>query len=136
MSVWPPLATVDDVQARAARPLDESERARAAVLIHDATAIVHARVPAIGHPPPATAVGVISTAVLRALETPADGLASETAGNWSRTVAHDGGGLYLTDDEIELLHSAEPRSSAFGIWTSTSHASGLTSGPVMRKETR
>ncbi|MGI8310675.1 Gp19/Gp15/Gp42 family protein [Saccharopolyspora hattusasensis] len=117
MPAWPPLATVDDVQARATRVLDEAERARAAVLIHDATAMAHARVPALGHPPPATAVGVIATAVLRALETPADGLTTETAGSWSRTAAHDGGGLYLTDDEIDLLRPAEPRSAAFGIWT-------------------
>jgi hypothetical protein len=113
-----PLATVDDVQARADHPLTDPERTRATVLLADATAIAHNHVPDIPTPPPATAVGVICTAVLRALSSPPDGIRSETVGGYSRTVAHDGGGLYFTDKELELLRP--PRSlprGAFSIWS-------------------
>lgn len=113
-----PLATVADVQARTDVPLTTEQQARVTVLIDDASALALARVPGLPTPPPATAVGVISTAVLRALATPPDGNASETVGGYTRTAAHAGGGLYLTDDELDLLRP--PPSSAggaFSIWT-------------------
>ncbi|MBP2320487.1 hypothetical protein JOF56_000872 [Kibdelosporangium banguiense] len=118
MSSPAPLATVSDVQDRAPQPLTEAERARATVLILDASAIAFSKVPDLPQPPPATAVGVICTAVLRALASPADGNKSETIGGHSRTAAHEGGGLYLTDDELDLLRAPppEPR-GAFSIWT-------------------
>jgi hypothetical protein len=116
--LMPPLATVDDVNARADHPLTDPERVRATVLITDATAIVYTHVPDIPTPPPATAVGVICTAVLRALSSPADGIRSETVGGHSRTVAHEGGGLYFTEAELDLLRPQRPQPrGAFSIWT-------------------
>jgi hypothetical protein len=113
-----PLASVGDVQARAAQPLDDEQLARAAVLLADASAIVHTKVPDMPQPPPDTAVGVVATAVLRALATPADGLTNETVGEVSRTAAHAGGGLYFTADELELLRPVPPSpTGAFSIWT-------------------
>jgi hypothetical protein len=113
-----PLATVDDVQVRADHPLTDSERTRATVLIADATAIIYTDVPDISTPPPATAVGVVCTAVLRALSSPADGMRSETVGGHSRTVAHEGGGLYFTEDELDRLRPQRPHPrGAFSIWT-------------------
>jgi hypothetical protein len=118
MPLPPPLATPDDVQARTDRPLTDTERARVTVLLADATAIAYSQVPDIPSPPPPTAVGVVCTAVLRALATPADGIRSETVGGYSRTVAHDGGGLYFTDDELDLLRPPRPLPrGAFSIWT-------------------
>lgn len=113
-----PLATVLDLQIRTDAQLDPAAQARAEVLIADASALARARVPGLPIPPPATAVGVICTAVLRALATPPDGNKSETVGGYTRTAAHAGGGLYLTDDELDLLRP--PPSSAggaFSIWT-------------------
>lgn len=113
-----PLATVMDVQARTEVALSNEQQARATVLIADASALARARVPNLPTPPPATAAGVISTAVLRALASPPDGNTSETVGGHSRTAAHAGGGLYLTEDELDLLRP--PPSSAggaFSIWT-------------------
>ncbi|ACU37163.1 hypothetical protein [Actinosynnema mirum] len=112
-----PLATVADVQARTEVELTEEQRARAAVLIADASAVARARVPELPAPPPATAPGVIATAVLRALAAPPDGNRSETVGAHSRVAAHDGGGLYLTEDELELLRPPLPAPrGAFSIW--------------------
>jgi hypothetical protein len=112
------LASINDVQARAPQQLDDEQLARAGVLLADAAAIIHSRVPDMPHPPPATAVGVVCTAVLRALANPADGLTTETVGETSRTAAHPGGGLYIRDEELELLRSVPPSpSGAFSIWT-------------------
>ncbi|ONI92471.1 hypothetical protein ALI22I_03460 [Saccharothrix sp. ALI-22-I] len=118
MSTDPPLATVADVQARAEVQLTPEQQARAAVLISDASALARARVPTMPVPPPPTAVGVICTAVLRALASPPDGNKSETTGSHSRVAAHEGGGLYLTEDELDLLRPpAPPPRGAFSIWT-------------------
>lgn len=65
------FATVADVQARSPQPLDDEQQARAAVLLADASAIIRTKVPDMPQPPPDTAVGVVCTAVLRALATPA-----------------------------------------------------------------
>jgi hypothetical protein len=112
------FATVADVQARSVQPLDDEQQARAAVLLADASAIIRTKVPDMPQPPPDTAVGVVCTAVLRALANPADGLTTETVGEVSRTAAHAGGGLYFTDDELELLRPVPPSpSGAFSIWT-------------------
>lgn len=61
---------------------------------------------------------MICTAVLRAMALPPDGNKSETVGRHSHTTAHEGGGLYLTDDELDLLrpHSPPPRDT-FSVWT-------------------
>ncbi len=113
-----PLATVADIQARTEVELTAEQEARAAVLVGDASAIIRARVPDLSDPPPATAPGVIATAVLRALASPPDGNKSETVGGHSRTAAHEGGGLYLTDDELDLLRPPAPAPrGAFSIWT-------------------
>jgi hypothetical protein len=112
------FASVNDVQARSPQPLDADQQARAAVLLADASAIIRTRVPEMPQPPPDTAVGVVATAVLRALANPADGLTNETVGEVSRTAAHAGGGLYFTEDELELLRPVPPTPSrAFSIWT-------------------
>lgn len=112
-----PLATVADVQSRTEVELTEEQRARAAVLVADASAIARARVPELPTPPPATAPGVIATAVLRALAAPPDGNRSETVGTHSRVAAHDGGGLYLTEEELDLLRPSLPAPrGAFSIW--------------------
>ncbi|MFC5059798.1 hypothetical protein [Saccharothrix xinjiangensis] len=87
MTAPAPLATVADVQARTEVQLTAEQQARAAVLVGDASAIVRARVPDLPDPPPATAPGVIATAVLRALASPPDGNKSETVGGHSRTPA-------------------------------------------------
>lgn len=113
-----PLATVEDVQARTDVELSTAHRARVTVLIEDASALVNVRVPDLPDPPPATVTGVISTAVLRALAAPPDGNVSETVGGHSRIAAHAGGGLYLTDDELDLLRPPAPvPREAFTIWT-------------------
>lgn len=118
MSAPVPLATVADVQARTDVQLTTEQQARAAVLIADATALTRSRVPDLPTPPPATAPGVICTAVLRALASPPDGNKSETVGGHTRTAAHSGGGLYLTDDELDLLRPPAPAPrAAFSIWT-------------------
>jgi hypothetical protein len=120
-----PLATVDDVQDRSDHPLTDSERTRATVLIADATAIIYTDVPDISAPPPATAVGVVCTAVLRALSSPADGMRSETVGGHSRTVAHEGGGLYFTEAELDRLRPQRPQPrGAFSIWTTPDTGDG------------
>ena|SRR5437763_5093686 len=114
----PVLANVADVQARTDIQLNAEQQTRAAVLIKDASALVRQRVPDLPEPPPATAVGVICTAVLRALASPPDGNKSETIGGHSRTAAHDGGGLYLTEDELDLLRPPVlPPRGAFSVWT-------------------
>ncbi|MEV4313000.1 hypothetical protein [Actinocrispum sp. NPDC049592] len=112
------LASVEDVQARADHPLTDEERSRTTALLADAAAIAYTYVPDISTPPPPTAVGVVCTAVLRALASPADGIRSETVGGYSRTVAHEGGGLYFTEAELDLLRPprSQPR-GAFSIWT-------------------
>ncbi|WP_026424675.1 hypothetical protein [Actinokineospora inagensis] len=113
-----PLATVSDVQARTDQDMTPEQQARAAVLIADASALARSRVMPFPNPPPDTAVGVICTAVLRALGTPADGTKSETVGGHTRVPAREGGGLYLTDDEIDALRPAAPnRGGVFSIWT-------------------
>ncbi|SDC25707.1 hypothetical protein [Actinokineospora iranica] len=114
----PPLATVVDVQSRTDVELTQAQQARAAVLIADASALARARVVPFPDPPPETAVGVICTAVIRALAAPPDGNKSETVGGHTRVAAHEGGGLYLTDDELDLLRPAAPGGvGAFSIWT-------------------
>ncbi|WP_158885071.1 hypothetical protein [Amycolatopsis anabasis] len=118
LSALAPLATVADVQARTDEALSTEQQARVAVLIADASAIIRHDVPNMPEPPPDTAVGVVCTAVLRALASPADGNASETVGGHSRTAAHAGGGLYLTDDELDRLRPpVPPPRAAFSIWT-------------------
>lgn len=118
MSASLPLATVADVQARTDVELAPEQQARAAVLIADASAMARNRVPDLPSPPPATAPGVICTAVLRALASPPDGNKSETVGGHTRTAAHAGGGIYLTDDELDLLRPPAPQPrGAFSIWT-------------------
>ena len=119
MSAAPPaLATVADVQARTEVQLSAEQQTRAAVLVGDASAIIRTRVPDLSDPLPATAPGVIATAVLRALAAPPDGNKSETVGAHSRVAAHEGGGLYLTDEELDLLRPpAAPPRGAFSIWT-------------------
>jgi hypothetical protein len=113
-----PLATVEDIQARTDHQFTADERARVAVLCTDASAMARSLVPTMTEPPPATAVGVVSAAVLRALATPPEGLKDEAIGGHSRTLAHEGGGLYFTRDELELLRSSAPgRRGAFSIWT-------------------
>jgi hypothetical protein len=125
MPLPPPLATPDDVQARADHPLTDMERVRVTVLLADATAIAYTHVPDIPTPPPPTAVGVICTAVLRALSSPPDGIRSETVGGYSRTVAHEGGGLYFTEAELDLLRPPRPQPrGAFSIWTTTDTGGG------------
>ena len=107
---------MEDVQARTETQLTPVQRALAAVYCADASAMAHNRVPNMANPPPPTAVGVVCTAVLRALNVPADGLKEEAIGGHSRTSAHEGGGLYLTDDELDLLRPT-PNGGAFSIWT-------------------
>lgn len=118
MTALPPLATITDIQARTEVQLTAEQQARAAVLVGDASAIIRTRVPDLPDPPPATAPGVIATAVLRALAAPPDGNKSESVGAHSRVAAHEGGGLYLTDEELDLLRPppAAPR-GAFSIRT-------------------
>ncbi|KJK50423.1 hypothetical protein UK23_10500 [Lentzea aerocolonigenes] len=116
MSIPIPLATVDDVQARTEQVLTPAERARVTILCADASAMARSLVPSMTVPAPATAVGVVSAAVLRALATPPEGLKDEAIGGHSRTLAHDGGGLYFTDTELDLLRPA-PNGGAFSIWT-------------------
>lgn len=112
------MATVADVQARTEVQLTAAQQARAAVLVGDASAIIRVRVPDLPDPPPATASGVIATVVLRALASPPDGNKSETVGAHARVAAHEGGGLYLTEDELDLLRPpAAPPRGAFSIWT-------------------
>ena len=118
MSSLQNLATVVDVQARTDVQLSAAQRVLVAVLLGDASALARQRVPDLPDPPPDTAPGVICTAVLRALASPADGNTSETVGGHSRTAAHAGGGLYFTDDELDLLRPPIPAPRAtFTIWT-------------------
>jgi hypothetical protein len=120
-----PLATVADVADRADHVLPDEQRARVGVLIADATAIAYAHVPDIPFPPPPTAVEVVCTAVLRALASPPDGIRSETVGGYSRTVAHEGGGLYFTEAELDLLRPQRPQPrGAFSIWTTSDTGGG------------
>lgn len=88
------------------------------ILCADASAMAHALVPMMTVPPPATAVGVVCAVVLRALAAPPEGLKEEAIGGHSRTLAHDGGGLYFTSAELELLRPPVPAPrGAFSIWT-------------------
>jgi hypothetical protein len=120
-----PLAIVADVQTRADHALTDTQRDRVTALIADATAIAYTHVPDITSPPPATAVGVVCTAVLRALASPPDGIRSETVGSYSRTVAHEGGGLYFTEAELDLLRPPRPQPrGAFSIWTTPDTGGG------------
>ena len=116
----PPLpATADDVQARTEQQFTPAERARVTILCADASAMARSLVPSMTVPAPPTAVGVVSAAVLRALATPPEGLKDEAIGGHSRTLAHDGGGLYFTRDELELLRPPTPvPRGAFSIWRS------------------
>lgn len=77
------------------------------MLIADASALVPVRVPDLPSSHPATAPGVICTVVLRALASPPDGNTSETVGG-TPVAAHAGSGLYLTEDELELLRPRVP----------------------------
>ena len=61
---------MEDVQARTETQLTPVQRALAAVYCADASAMAHNRVPNMANPPPPTAVGVVCTAVLRALNVP------------------------------------------------------------------
>ncbi|GGU46784.1 hypothetical protein GCM10010178_44000 [Lentzea flava] len=47
---------------------------------------------------------------------PPEGLKDEAIGGHSRTLAHDGGGLYFTETELDLLRP-NPSGRAFSIWT-------------------
>lgn len=113
-----PLATADDVQARTEQQFTPADRARVTILCADASAMARSLVPTMPVPAPATAVGVVSAVVLRALATPPEGLKNEAIGGHARTLAHEGGGLYFTRDELELLRppATVPR-GAFSIWT-------------------
>ncbi|MCP3800325.1 hypothetical protein NLX83_13760 [Allokutzneria sp. A3M-2-11 16] len=114
-----PLASVADVLARTDQEFNDAERARIAVLCADATAIARSRVPTMPSPPPPTAVGVVAAAVLRAMDTPPENVRAEAVGGHSRTLAHEGGGLYFTDAELDLLKpvSATSNRGAWSIWT-------------------
>lgn len=69
---------MDDVQARTDQQFTLAERARVAVLCADATAMARGLVPTMSTPSPPTAVGVVSTAVLRALATLPEGIKTST----------------------------------------------------------
>lgn len=83
----PLLASVADVQARTDQEFNETDNARVAVLLGDATAMVGVLVPDMPMPPPDTAVAVIAAAVLRALATPPDGIRTETVGGLHSNVS-------------------------------------------------
>ncbi|MFJ8965868.1 hypothetical protein ACIRG5_41415 [Lentzea sp. NPDC102401] len=118
MSAPAPLATADDVQARTEHEFTPTERARVTILYADASAMAYTLVPSMPDPPPATAVGVVSAVVLRAFAAPPEGLEEEAIGGHTRTLAHDGGGLYFTADELKLWRPPVPvPRGAFSIWT-------------------
>lgn len=107
------FATVDDVAVRAAWTLTDAQRTRAAALLDDAAAEIHAYAPNL---PDDSDLGKATScqAVLRALRIE-PGLRSKTVGQTSETYAGDGGGgVALTAEEIALLIKAK-RPSAFSI---------------------
>jgi hypothetical protein len=106
-------ATVDDLEARW-RPLSEAERARAAVLLGDASRHVRRRVPTLddrltaGSLDPFDVVAVVAGMVKRVLLAgDVEGItqASQTAGPFgeARTFANPMGNLYMTADDVAAL---------------------------------
>ncbi|MFE1358853.1 hypothetical protein [Streptomyces harbinensis] len=101
-----PFAAPDDLAARMPdRDLTDRERAAAAVLLADASALMRQAVPGLDDPePPDTAVGVCCAMVLRVLRNPG-GLRSLSIDDYAHTVdsSRSGGDLHLTDPERESL---------------------------------
>jgi hypothetical protein len=94
-------ATVDEVEARVGRPLNDGERELAAVLLADAESLIRARVPDLdarisdGRIRRELVVMIEANAVVRVLRNPG-GYTSETAGDYSYTIDSRAAAGYLT----------------------------------------
>jgi hypothetical protein len=109
-------ATVDDLEARW-RPLSEAERARAQVLLGDASRHVRRRVPTLddrltsGELDPFDVVAVVAGMVKRVLlagDTEGITQQSQTVGPFgeARTFSNPMGNLYMTADDVASLSPA------------------------------
>lgn len=120
----PPLATIDDILARAPELRDALDEAQAETLITDASAIIRSSagrnwVSADGDElegVPDGIPGVCAMMVIRALRIP-DGVTQESVGNWSVSYAsaYATDRLYLTRAEKQLIRGAS--AGAFGVNT-------------------
>lgn len=128
------FAEVSDLEARW-RPLSTEERARAAVLLEDASSMLRVELPEIDARldavPPTLDAGIprmiVCKMVQRAMQSGGDGAVSavqQTAGPFSQSTsyANPQGDLYLTKAERKMLGLG--RASAFSIDTRMNRCSG------------
>jgi hypothetical protein len=106
-----------DVEARW-RPLTPEENTVVGSLLDDAWALMQIRVPAVataeaGSVGEALIRSVMVAMILRVLKNP-DGAKSETIDDYSftRDDSNATGGLYLSDDDVELLRGFSPPRAA------------------------
>ncbi|TWP46039.1 hypothetical protein FKR81_37335 [Lentzea tibetensis] len=132
MSTPHPLATVADLQTRTEVELTLEQKGLGGSA--DRRCVRNGTRPRPGifrSPPPATAPGVICTALLRTLASPPpDGNTSETVGGHTRTAAH--AMAFSTSPMTSSTRSArpcpEPR-GAFSIWTARDPGNGQAPRP-------
>lgn len=114
----PNPVTTDDLTARW-RPLTDAEQSVASALLDDAWAILNTLAPAVSDlesdsPAEAVAKSLVCAAVLRVMRNP-DGNKSESIDDYSftRDASVAGGGLYYSDDELELVRGVEPKARSY-----------------------
>lgn len=121
MATLPALAPLDALEARLGRgTLVEPQKTQAQAALADASELVRAEtnqswVADTGLvTAPAVVITITLQAALRVVRNP-DGLISETAGPFSRRLADDEVGAYLTADEIAVLARYRATTTS-GLW--------------------
>lgn len=107
-------ATVADYTTRAGGgPPDAETTAKLTALLDDASALIDSKMPAGYVPPAGIARAITVTMVIRRTANPA-GFRARTIGDYSESFGRDGG-LYLTDDERDMLLSAYEQGGAYTV---------------------
>lgn len=116
----PPLARLEDIEARLGRVFPEDERARPFAVLDDASALVRAEAGRTWNEPngivydiPEAILAVVMRVAIRAIENP-EGYVSESGGDYSYTRRGVEDGVYLTDRERKIIRRAVGKT---GLWT-------------------
>lgn len=116
----PPLATIEDLEARLGREFAAADLARAAAVLDDASALVRDEAGKTWLDDagdltvvPASIRAVVLRVSERTVRNPG-GFSSESAGDYSYQRTGVEGGVYLTEAERQIIRRAAGRS---GLWT-------------------
>lgn len=107
------FATVQDYQVREKVTLDGAETAQVAALLDDASALIRGRMPT-GYEPAAEVARAVAVAVVRRTLANPGGRRSVSVGGYSETLG-EGGGMYLTDRELDDLLAGAESSTAYTV---------------------